>query len=173
MQQEHEQPKKQLKKPNTYDDLYPGRFLKAGNFNGKKVTLTVSDYRREELEGEKGKEIKAIVSFKETEKELVACKTNGLCLRSMFGNLLPDWVGKKVILFPSTWAGKPAIRVWGSPDIAEEITVTVKLQKRKPFKLVMHTNANGDSAAAPGIVNDPDDDPGTHPDDEREPGSDG
>lgn len=136
--------KKQLKKPKTYDDLYPGRFLKAGNFNGRKVTLTIADYRHEELEGDDGKKVKAIIAFKETPMALVACKTNGLCLREMFGHALPGWVGKKVILFPGTWAGKPAVRVWGSPDIAEEFDVTVKLQRRRPFKMRMHLSANGD-----------------------------
>lgn len=156
---DNDKPKKTFKKPNTYDELYPGKFLKAGLFNGKRVTLTVTDYRREELEGEKGMEVKSIITFKETPMELVACKTNGICMREMFGTSLPGWVGKRVIFFPSTWAGKPAIRVWGSPDITKEFSVTVKLPRKKPFKMVMHTSA-ADSASPPD-----DDDAGTHPDD--------
>src|SRR6185369_2267012 len=55
------------KKPKNYDDLYPGRFLKAGNFNGQKVTLTIKDYDLETLEGENGeKKAKAIIHFEET-----------------------------------------------------------------------------------------------------------
>lgn len=167
---EAEKPKKTFKKPNTYDDLYPGRFLKAGQFNGKRVTLTIADYRREELEGEKGMEVKAIIAFKETPMELVACKTNGLCLREMFGTSLPGWVGKRVIFFPSTWQGKPAIRVWGSPDITKEFSVTVKLPRRKPFKMRLHMTAADEAAREPGDDDavDPSEDPGPGPDEMQE-----
>lgn len=129
------------RKPKSFDDLYPSRFLKAGNFDGKKVTLTIKDYDREILEGEDGKKSKAIISFAETERQLVACKTNGICLKALFGANLADWVGKKVILFPSVWNGEPCIRVWGSPDIPEEVEVEVKLPRRKPFTMRMRKTA--------------------------------
>lgn len=129
------------KKPKNFDDLYPGRFLKAGNFDGKKVTLTIKDYDREMLEGDDGKKSKAIISFEETDRQLVACKTNGLCLKEMFGADLTAWVGKRVILFPSVWNGEPCIRVWGSPDIPAEKQIEVKLPRRKPFNMTLHTSA--------------------------------
>ena len=134
----NDEPRK-LKKPVDYDQLYPGRFLKAGEFLGKKVTLTISDADIEELVGEDGKpKIKAIISFDETEKKLVACKTNGLCLKEMFGKELANWLGKRVVLFPDVWNGEPCIRVWGSPDIEAEKEVTVTLPRRRPFKKTMH-----------------------------------
>lgn len=130
-----------MKKPKNFDDLYPGRFLKAGNFDGKKATLTIKDYDRELLEGEDGKKSKAIITFEETERQLVACKTNGLAMKAMFGDDLTKWVGKKVILFPSVWNGEPCIRCWGSPDIKEEFDVEIKLPRRKPFTMRMHKSA--------------------------------
>lgn len=126
------------KKPATYDQLYPGRFLKAGLFEGKQVTLTIKDADLEELEGDKGKQVKAILTFEETQMGLVCCKTNGLCIKAMFGDKLSDWVGKKVTLFPSTWNGEPAIRVWGSPDIQADLNVSVVLPRKKPIPMVMH-----------------------------------
>lgn len=155
------------KKPKHFDDLYPGRFLKAGQFGGKKVTLTIKDYDREILEGDDGKKSKAIIAFAESPMQLVACKTNGLCMREMFGSDLAQWVGKRVILFPSEWNGEPCIRVWGSPDIKEELDVEVKLPRRKPFRMHMHKTAGPLKAVRP----PPDEDPGMHPDD-REPGID-
>lgn len=136
------------KKPQSFDDLYPGRFLKAGNFNGKKVTLTIKDYAREELEGEDGKKAKAIISFEETDRQLVACKTNGLCIRAMFGSDLPGWVGKRVTFFPSVWNGEPCIRVWGSPDISDETTAEIKLPRRKPFTMTMHVTGKQQQSEA-------------------------
>lgn len=129
------------RKPKSYDDLYPSRFLKAGNFDGKKVTLTIKDYDREELEGDDGKKTKAIISFQETERQLVACKTNGLCMKAMFGDNLADWVGKRVILFPTLWNGEPAIRVFGSPDMKEPKDIEVKLPRRKPFTMRLSTSS--------------------------------
>ncbi|UOF77350.1 hypothetical protein [Caudoviricetes sp.] len=137
------------KKPKNYDDLYPGRFLKAGNFNGRKVTLTIKDYDLETLEGENGeKKAKAIIHFEETPRALVACKTNGLCFKAMFGADLTAWVGKKVFLYPAEWNGEPAIRVWGSPEIANDIDVEIKLPRRKPFRMVMRKTLPTDQKPA-------------------------
>ncbi len=135
-------------KPVDFDQLYPGRFIKAGELLGKKVTLTIAEVDTEELMGEDGnKKIKATLAFKETEKMHVMCKTNGVCLRDMFGKDLSAWVGKRVTLFPDTWNGEPCIRVWGSPDIEEEIEVTVTLPRRRPFKKTMHKVETKDKAS--------------------------
>jgi len=130
---------RRLPKPSVFDQLYAGRFLKAGELLGKKVTLTISDVDLEKLQGEDGvKKAKAIISFKETEKKLVACKTNGLCMREMFGKVLADWIGKRITIFEDTWNGDPCIRLWGSPDIEVEKEVEISLPRRRPFKKMMH-----------------------------------
>lgn len=138
---------KARQKPSVFDQLYPGRFLKAGELLGKKVTLTIRDTDLEELVGDDGKaKAKAVVAFKETDKQLVLCKTNGICLREMFGVQLADWVGKRVTIFPDVWNGEPAVRIWGSPDIERDLEVTVTLPRRKPFKRALK---KVEAAAAP------------------------
>lgn len=128
-----------MPKPSVYDELYPGRFLKAGLLKGKKVTLTIKDVDIEKLPDENGKDkTKAIVSFVESEMQLVLPKTNGICLKSMFGAKLVDWNGKKVTLFEDQWNGEPCIRIWGSPDIQQDTTVQIALPRRRPFPMVMH-----------------------------------
>lgn len=147
------------KKPVSFDELYPGRFLKAGLLGGKKWTLTIKDVGIEELEGTDGKKKKAIVYFRETDLALVAAKTNGLCLREMFGSKLSEWVGKQVTIFPTIEPRKKVdcIRIWGSPDIPEQREVEISLARRKPFTMTMHkTQRRGQADEAP-----------------REPGSDG
>lgn len=137
------------KKPKNFDDLYPGRFLKAGNFDGKKVTLTIKDVATESLEGEDGAKLKAIVHFAETDRALVACKTNGLCIREMFGASLAGWVGKRITLYPAEWNGEPCIRVFGSPDIERDMRVEIKLPRRKPFGMTLaKTPSKADQSAA-------------------------
>ena len=50
-----------MPKPVNFDQLYPGRFMKAGQFLGKKVTLTVKDVDTEKLKDAENKDkIKAI-----------------------------------------------------------------------------------------------------------------
>lgn len=129
--------------PKSFDALYPGRFLKAGLLDGRKVTLTISDVALEDLEGEKGTEKKAILSFSQTPMKLVLCKLNGLCIKAMFGPKVPEWIGKKVTLYPTAdiapmKRGEECIRIWGSPDLeCESRQVEIRLPKRKAFVVTL------------------------------------
>lgn len=143
-----EQPPRKLPKPTVWDQLYAGRFLKAGELLGKKVTLTMTDVDLEELQGDDGaKKAKAIISFKETDKKLVCCKTNGIALREMFGKQLSGWIGKRVTIFEDLWNGESCIRVWGSPDIEREFEIEISLPRRRPFKKTMHRVMTGGGRA--------------------------
>lgn len=121
-----------------FDELYPGRFLKAGELQGRKVTITIANIELDELEGDQGKKMKGIISFQETPKQLALNKTNGLCLKAMFGRKLAEWIGKRITIFPDKWNGEDAIRVWGSPDISKDEEIMVQLPRKKPMKMVMH-----------------------------------
>src|SRR5689334_11893046 len=112
-----------LPKPVDWDELYPGRFIKAGDLKGQKVTLTISDVNLERLVGDKGEQTKGVISFEKTDKSLALNKTNGICLKSMFGRMVQEWIGKRVTLFADTWDGELCIRVWGSPDIPADIEI--------------------------------------------------
>jgi hypothetical protein len=112
----------------SFDELYPGRFLKAGLFNGQPATFTIKDIAREELEGEKGPEPKIVMSFAETPQPLVLAKVNAVAIKAMFGPQVTEWIGKRVTFYGTTTImplptrkDEPCIRVWGSPDIDEEI----------------------------------------------------
>jgi hypothetical protein len=134
MNQNQQQPKK----PVDWDELYPGRFLKAGELHGKKVTLTISDITTEELVGDSGKKVKGILAFKETPKAIALNRTNGTCLREMFGRKLSEWIGKRITIFPGEWNGEPCIRIWGSPDIQQDMSIEVALPRRRPIPMTMH-----------------------------------
>lgn len=136
-------------KPMDYDELFPGRFLKAGLFKGKKVTLTIADVETEELPQDTGKDkVRGVISFKETERQLVLNSTNGQCFKAMFGRKVQDWVGKSVTLCAETDKfGREtveAVRVYGGPDIDADMSVDIQLPRRKPKSRVLHcTRANG------------------------------
>jgi hypothetical protein len=127
-----------FEKPVDWDQLYPGRFIKTGDLLGKNVTLKIASIDLDELEGETGKKIKGVVSFERTEKQLALNKTNGICLKEMFGRKVQDWVGKRITLMPSLWNGEECIRIYGSPDIPESKEITVQLPRKRPMKMTMH-----------------------------------
>lgn len=145
-----------------YDQLFPGRFIKAGEFKGRPNTLTISDIKLEDMEDRKGVKTKCIVSFAGKKKQLVLNKTNGECIKGMFGRKVADWIGKRVTFYPETvsaFGSKTlAIRVLGSPDIPadkevickigrDSVTVTMK-RTAVPGQQKPATNGAADSAAA-------------------------
>lgn len=131
-----------MKLPGNFSDLYPNRFLHADQLKGRKVTVTVKDITIEELEGEKGKQIKVIMYFAESPKQYVVPKTNGFCMKRMFGNDPNAWVGKRVTIYPTTTSfGRQTvdcIRFWGSPDIAADMPITIPAGRKKPINAIMH-----------------------------------
>lgn len=144
-----------------FDELYPGRFIKAGNLGDKPVTLTIATVAQETLEGEKGPELKVTLSFTRTPKQLVLCKLNGMCLKSMFGPRIADWIGKRVSFYATNQImpmprargddrpPEACIRVWGSPDIASDLSFQWAPPKRKKLTLTMRAVKRQDAPSAP------------------------
>jgi hypothetical protein len=123
-----------------FDLLYPKRFLKAGMFGGRDVTLTIAKVFKEVLEGDKGPKNEAILSFVERPQQLTLNKTNGHCLKAMFGRETDAWIGKRITLYPleyKTEFSDLAIRVRGSPDLQSSVTFTLKLPKKKPREITL------------------------------------
>jgi len=133
----------------SYDALFPGRFIKAGEMSGKPVTMTIADVYLDHLEGEDGREKpQAIVSFKETKREWALNKTNAQCLLAMWGQDSGDWVAKRVTLFAERDASGLSdsglcLRVKGSPDITKSVVAEIKLPRRKPQKRTLVPTGNG------------------------------
>ena len=140
-----------------YAMMYPGRFFKAGDLNGKDLTLTIKSVRVEELEQDKGGvRGKGIVSFVEDKREWVLNKTNGECLKALWGRETDRWLGKRVTLFPAphfdsfTKENSIAIRVRGSPDLDAPKSVIIKLRKKKDTTMTLVKTGAG--VAAPAAV---------------------
>lgn len=121
-----------------FELLFPGRFIKSQQFNGRDVTMTIKAVVLEELEGIKGKQQKGLVSFEERPLQWVLNRTNASALKGMFGRETNGWVGKRVTLYPapfrdmSTGEETTAIRVRGSPDLKADMTFELVLPRKKP-----------------------------------------
>jgi len=127
-----------MKKPVDYDDLYPGRFMKGGTLGDKKIVVTIKDVSMDMLASDDGDKERGVMSFAETPLQITVNKTNGLCLKAMFGRDVASWVGKKIVLFKGEWKGEPAVRIYGSPELKADMNVEIKLPKRRAQTMVMH-----------------------------------
>lgn len=137
-----------------YDQLFPGRFLKSGEFNGKDVVLTIRGIRVEDLPDEqKGTRTRGIIAFERTKKELVLNRTNGESIKAMFGRNTDDWIGKRIVFYPAphvdSFTGEKgtAIRVRGSLDLEKDVRFELRLPKRRPVPMVMRALGKGKQAA--------------------------
>lgn len=121
-----------------YTKLFPGRFLKSVDFDGKDVTLTIKSVKSEEIDDK----TKAIVKFAETKRELVLNRTNAESLVLCFGRDVNAWVGKRVTWYPAIIKDPfgegeiSAIRVRGSPDITKPASATIQ-RGRKTLRVAV------------------------------------
>jgi hypothetical protein len=131
----------------TFDDLYPSRFVKAADLQGKDVTKTITSVKQEELESENGKKVKVIVTFANSKKQWVAPVTCGLALKLMFGDKVQGWIGKRVTLFgrqvESFGEMVDAIRVRGSPDIPKPMNKSFRRGRKTITVNMIPTGTNG------------------------------
>lgn len=95
----------------TVDDLFPSRFMKAGDIGEADLIVTITGLEVEELGQDKQK--KPVLFFQETDKGMVLNKTNADTIRGMYGNNIPGWNGKKIALYTTevTFAGKTSLGI--------------------------------------------------------------
>lgn len=84
------------------DLMFPSAYLKAGEFEGKNVTLTVAKVFKDELRlANGGKTEKYILSFEGTEKMFVLNKTNAKLIAKFLNEPKAiNWPGAKITLGP-------------------------------------------------------------------------
>jgi hypothetical protein len=83
--------------------MYDSDFLFAFHLAGKEHTLTIAAVKGGELTGHGGKKSKKpMCYFEGKEKPLALCKTNGRTIAEMYGADTSAWVGKKIIIYPTT-----------------------------------------------------------------------
>jgi hypothetical protein len=88
-----------------FDLVWPSKYLKAGDLQGKEVRVVIDDIEpRAELKGVGGRTDNKPVLYLRTEKgrkldkSLICNKTNGKRIMAMYGPELKDWIGKTITL---------------------------------------------------------------------------
>ena len=85
------------------DLLFPSKYLRAADLKGKDVALVVASVSREDIQMIGGKkEPRVIVRFERTEKMFVANRTNAKTIKAAFGPYTVNWIGKTIVLYPTT-----------------------------------------------------------------------
>ena len=96
---------KQDSNPQMHVDLmFPSRYLKAADFEGKSVALTISEVIRDKVQMATGQKAeKYILRFKETDKELILNKTNAKAVaKTLHEPKAVNWPGARIVLKPTT-----------------------------------------------------------------------
>lgn len=76
------------------DQLYPSRFLRAADLDGKPMRVTIESLKREDIGGEQ----KVIMSFRDGTKALIVNKTNARAIAKALGDETGGWIGKSITL---------------------------------------------------------------------------
>jgi len=80
------------------NDAFPSQqWLKAGDLQGRDVTVTISHVASEDV----GDGSKPVVYFQDKEKGLVLNRTNGSTIADLHGIETNNWQGKQITLFPT------------------------------------------------------------------------
>jgi hypothetical protein len=79
------------------DQLYPSRFLKCSDLDGKAMRVTVAALKKEDVGGE----AKVVMSFTNGTKALILNKTNARSIAKVHGDETKNWVGKDITLVPA------------------------------------------------------------------------
>ena len=119
----------------TLNQLYPSRFLKAEDLDGKDTSYTIQGLELEEVGQDQ--EEKPILYFTEIDKGLVVNKTNFKAIAGIHGADSDDWPGKKITLYPTEveFSGKTAlgIRVRLPKPAAKPTTTAPDSGQRPPM----------------------------------------
>lgn len=79
-------------------DIYPSTFLKHTDVPTNGVTVVIAKAEMSELGQGEDKETKLVLSFADTDKQLVVNKTNLKTIVKLHGDDTDGWIGKPITL---------------------------------------------------------------------------
>ena len=122
-------------------EVFPSKFLKCADLNGKPVTVTIADAPLEELKSPDGKESsKVVLYFRGAKKGLPLNRVNWDAVSDIVGDDDSDsWIGHRVELYPTKteMAGKlvDCIRV-RAPKQRELPKAPAPVEERPPVDAI-------------------------------------
>jgi hypothetical protein len=112
------------------DQMFPSKFLRCADLDGKPMRVTIQSLKREDVGGEQ----KIIMSFANGTKQLILNKTNARSIAKALGDETKGWLGKDIVLVPAVVDFKgdtvDAIRVKSAPVRSSQAAPT---EEEPPF----------------------------------------
>ena len=82
--------------------LFPSKYVKAADLEGRTVTLTITKLVVEEMTGHNSeKQQKPVLYFQKTSKGLVLNRTNAMIIANLYGDESDNWTGKRISIYPT------------------------------------------------------------------------
>jgi hypothetical protein len=118
----------------TREDLFPSKYLKAADLNGKPAVVEIEKAPSEKLKGLDGTEqVKTVLYFKGAEKSLPLNMTNWDLCAAICGDDTDDWAGHAIELYPTTtMMGGKAVACIRIRKPSKKPSPGVKLPPKKP-----------------------------------------
>lgn len=86
---------------NIYD-LFPSRYITAGDLNGKSFVLTIKAVVLEDMQSHDQKRVtKPVVKFVGANKSMVLNRTNAMIIANLYGPSTDLWEGKRIEIYPT------------------------------------------------------------------------
>jgi hypothetical protein len=81
--------------------LFPSKFVKAADLNGKPVTLTITKLVIEKLGHGNEAENKPVLYFERATKGMVLNRTNAMIIANLYGDEADQWAGNRICIYPT------------------------------------------------------------------------
>jgi hypothetical protein len=104
--------------------LFPSKYVKAADLNGKTVTLTIAKLVVEELGHGTERERKPVLYFQKATKGLVLNRTNAMTIAGLYGDESDEWTGKRISIYPTR------IRAFGAMQDTIRVREEIPAQPR-------------------------------------------
>jgi len=83
------------------DDAYPSKYLSAADLQGRESLCTIRDCRSEDVSGGEDQD-KPVLYFESKNKGLALNRTNANTIKAAFGPETDHWLGRRIVIYPST-----------------------------------------------------------------------
>lgn len=89
-------------------EVFPSKYVKAADLNGKTITLVIHELRIEKMGHGPEEERKPVLYFERATKGLVLNRTNAMIIAGLYGDESDNWPGKRIAIYPTK------VRAFGS-----------------------------------------------------------
>jgi hypothetical protein len=118
-------------------DIFPSKYVKAGDLQGRASTLTIKELRVEEMGHGTEKERKPVLYFERASKGLVLNRTNATIIASLYGDESDYWAGKRISIYPTK------VRAFGSMQDCIRVCEEIPAQPKPAQPQIQHVEEQG------------------------------